>query len=185
MVTLPAWFAFVDSEVIAYDDLGTEAIRKLQVVDFPVIVVMDAEGEDLYERVLNSCQEETWELHWCCIDHFHGLPDIITVHRVSTQCFDNLFQKYEIARFLFCHKRKWPWAIVPCALIDSFKPFDERNIHPVKVKIIYMEPLYYEEYKGMKTVEIAEEVTLSRGASSASWVFLHDLNYTLIFDVTI
>ena len=51
--------SIVDSEVIAYDDLGTEAIRKLQVVDFPVIVVMDAEGEDLYERVLNSCQEET------------------------------------------------------------------------------------------------------------------------------
>ena len=51
--------SIVYSEVIAYDDLGTEAIRKLQVVDFPVIVVMDAEGEDLYERVLNSCQEET------------------------------------------------------------------------------------------------------------------------------
>lgn len=51
--------SIVDSEVIAYDDLGTEAIRKLQVVDFPVIVVMDAEGEDLYERVLNSRQEET------------------------------------------------------------------------------------------------------------------------------
>ena len=37
-------------------------------------------------------------------------------------------------------------------------PFDEKNIHPVKVKVIYMEPLYYDEYKGMKTVDIAEEV---------------------------
>ncbi|MBD5474492.1 MAG: Fe-S-containing hydro-lyase [Lachnospiraceae bacterium] len=39
------------SEVIAYDDLGTEAIRKLEVKDFPVIVVIDSEGTDLYETV--------------------------------------------------------------------------------------------------------------------------------------
>ena len=37
------------SEVIAYDDLGTEAIRRLEVENFPVIVVMDSEGNDLYE----------------------------------------------------------------------------------------------------------------------------------------
>ena len=40
------------SEVIAYDDLGTEAIRKLEVKDFPVIVVIDSEGTDLYEAVM-------------------------------------------------------------------------------------------------------------------------------------
>ena len=37
------------SEVVAYEDLGTEAIRKLSVKDFPVIVVMDSEGNNLYE----------------------------------------------------------------------------------------------------------------------------------------
>lgn len=37
------------SEVIAYEDLGTEAIRKLYVEDFPVIVAIDANGTDLYE----------------------------------------------------------------------------------------------------------------------------------------
>ncbi|MCR4655149.1 MAG: Fe-S-containing hydro-lyase [Lachnospiraceae bacterium] len=37
------------SEVIAYDDLGTEAIRKLTVENFPVIVVIDNKGNDLYE----------------------------------------------------------------------------------------------------------------------------------------
>ncbi len=36
------------SEVIAYDDLGTEAIRKLEVKDFPLIVVMDCHGGCLY-----------------------------------------------------------------------------------------------------------------------------------------
>ncbi len=41
----------VSSEVIAYDDLGTEAIRKLQVERFPAIVVIDSLGGDLYDRV--------------------------------------------------------------------------------------------------------------------------------------
>ena len=53
-------------------------------------------------------------------------------------------------------KAKCP--IVPCALIDSFKPFDEKSIAPVTVKLIYLPPLYYEDYAGMKTTEIAELV---------------------------
>lgn len=39
------------AEVVAYDDLGTEAIRKLTVKDFPVIVVMDCHGNNLYEEI--------------------------------------------------------------------------------------------------------------------------------------
>lgn len=53
-------------------------------------------------------------------------------------------------------KAKCP--IVPCALIDSFKPFDEKSIAPVAVKLVYLKPLYYEDYAGMKTTEIAEIV---------------------------
>ena len=50
--------SILSSEVIAYDDLGTEAIRRLQVKDFPVIVVMDARGNDLYETAIRSyCKE--------------------------------------------------------------------------------------------------------------------------------
>lgn len=45
--------------------------------------------------------------------------------------------------------------IVPVALIDSFKPFDIKDTKSVDVQIHYLEPLYYEEYKNMKTVEIA------------------------------
>lgn len=36
------------STVIAYDDLGTEAVRKLEVIDFPAVVVIDSEGNNLY-----------------------------------------------------------------------------------------------------------------------------------------
>lgn len=46
------------SEVIAYEDLGTEAIRRLTVKDFPVIVVIDAEGNNLYETATEAyCKE--------------------------------------------------------------------------------------------------------------------------------
>lgn len=38
------------STVIAYDDLGTEAIRKLEVENFPAIVVIDCDGNNLYDR---------------------------------------------------------------------------------------------------------------------------------------
>lgn len=41
--------AIISSETVAYDDLGTEAIRKLEVKDFPAIVVIDSEGNNLYE----------------------------------------------------------------------------------------------------------------------------------------
>lgn len=37
------------SELVAYEDLGAEAIRKLEVVDLPLVVVIDSEGNNLYE----------------------------------------------------------------------------------------------------------------------------------------
>lgn len=42
------------SEVIAYEDLGTEAIRKMEVENFPVIVVIDSEGNNLYETAIED-----------------------------------------------------------------------------------------------------------------------------------
>ena len=47
----------LSSEVIAYDDLGTEA--KLQVKDFPVIVVIDSEGNNLYETAILDYKRES------------------------------------------------------------------------------------------------------------------------------
>ena len=40
----------VSAEIIAYEDLGTEAVRKLEVVDFPAIVAYDAHGNTVYNR---------------------------------------------------------------------------------------------------------------------------------------
>jgi fumarate hydratase subunit beta len=41
----------VQAEVVAYEDLGTEAIRRLEVVDFPAIVAYDAAGGSVYEDI--------------------------------------------------------------------------------------------------------------------------------------
>ncbi len=43
-----------ESEIIAYDDLGTEAIRKMRVENFPCIVVIDSEGNNLYETAVEE-----------------------------------------------------------------------------------------------------------------------------------
>ena len=42
------------AEVVAYDDLGTEAIRKLTVENFSAIVVIDSEGNNLYETAIKE-----------------------------------------------------------------------------------------------------------------------------------
>lgn len=49
--------AITSSEVIAYDDLGTEAIRKLTVENFPAIVVIDSEGNNLYDTAIKEFEE--------------------------------------------------------------------------------------------------------------------------------
>lgn len=47
----------VEAEVIAYDDLGTEAIRRLKVESLPAIVVIDSEGNNLYETAIEQYKD--------------------------------------------------------------------------------------------------------------------------------
>ncbi len=68
----------------------------------------------------------------------------------------NHIQDFKGGSFKSATKARCP--IVPVALIDSFKPFDTNSITPVTVQVHFLEPLLYEEYKDMKTNEIAETV---------------------------
>lgn len=43
-------FSVASSEVIAYEDLGTEALRRIEVVNFPVFVGIDCQGRDIYQQ---------------------------------------------------------------------------------------------------------------------------------------
>lgn len=68
----------------------------------------------------------------------------------------NKLQEFKGGSFKGAVKAKCP--IVPVALLDSYKVFDTDSVKPVTVKLYYLKPLYYEDYKDMKTVEIAKYV---------------------------
>ena len=65
----------------------------------------------------------------------------------------NQVQEFKGGSFKAATKAKCP--IVPVALIDAFKPFDTNTISPVTVQVHFLAPLYYDDYKDMKTKEIA------------------------------
>ena len=68
----------------------------------------------------------------------------------------NEVQTFKGGSFKAATKAKCP--IVPVALIDSFKPFDTNTTSPVTVQVHFLEPLLYEDYKDLKTNEIAAMV---------------------------
>ena len=65
----------------------------------------------------------------------------------------NEMLEFKGGSFKAATKAKCP--IVPVALINSFVPFDRNTIRPVTVQVHFLKPLEYEDYKEMKTTEIA------------------------------
>lgn len=68
----------------------------------------------------------------------------------------NELLEFKGGTFKAATKSKCP--IVPVALIDSYKAFDTHSIEKLTVQVHILEPMYYDEYKDMKTTEIANEV---------------------------
>ena len=68
----------------------------------------------------------------------------------------NRIGEFKGGSFKAATKAKCP--IVPIALIDSFRPFDTNTISKVTVQVHFLKPLYYDDYKNMKTTEIASIV---------------------------
>ncbi len=68
----------------------------------------------------------------------------------------NMVGEFKGGSFKAATKAKCP--IIPVALIDCFKPFDINSLKKVTVQVHILKPLLYEEYKDMKTIEIAQEV---------------------------
>lgn len=69
----------------------------------------------------------------------------------------NKIGEFKGGSFKSATKAKCP--IVPVAIIDSYKAFDINSVKEVCVQVHYLEPIYYEDYKMMKTTEIAELVS--------------------------
>lgn len=74
-----------------------------------------------------------------------------TRSKVGNQMLD-----FHSGSFKCATKTKCP--VIPIALIDSFKVLDQKGCKPVTVQIHYLEPIPYEEYKDMKTGELASLV---------------------------
>lgn len=68
----------------------------------------------------------------------------------------NHVHEFKGGSFKSAMKAKCP--VVPVALIDAYKPFDVKSIEKVTVQVHFLEPISYEEYKNMKSVELAAEV---------------------------
>lgn len=68
----------------------------------------------------------------------------------------NQIGEFKGGSFKSAVKAKCP--IVPVAIIDSYKAFDTGSVEEVVVQVHYLDPLYYDEYKMMKTTEIAKIV---------------------------
>ena len=65
----------------------------------------------------------------------------------------NVMGEFHGGSFRAAQKAKCP--IVPLCFIDSYKVLDQKGSAPVSVQMHYLEPIAYEEYKDLKTVEIA------------------------------
>ena len=68
----------------------------------------------------------------------------------------NQVQEFKGGSFKAATRAKCP--IVPVALIDTYKAFDTGSAEPLTVQVHFLKPMHYEEYKDMKSTEIAAEV---------------------------
>ena len=137
--TCPVPFAFVVKKEIK------DVILLKQIIKSLGSLAMDREDVRQSMRVINQMTKEVLE----------GRNFLIFPEGTRSKTGNHL-NDFKAGSFKSAVRAKCP--IVPCACIDSFKPFDIKNIQPVEVKLIYLEAIPYEEYKGMKTVEIAEMV---------------------------
>lgn len=135
----PVPFSFVIKKEASQVILLKQVIRALR------SVVIDREDIRQSMEVINTVAEEVKK----------GRNFLIFAEGTRSK-MENQLLPFKGGTFKSAVKAKCP--IVPCALIDSFKPFDENSIQRVTVRLIYLPPIPYEEYSSMKTPEIAEMV---------------------------
>lgn len=142
-------FAVVDacerpfSPVIKKELLDTPVIKQI----FVCLESLAMDRDDLRQS-MNVMKEVTQRVknHENCLIFAEG-----TRSRQGNKLLD-----FKGGSFKPAVKAKCP--IVPVALIDSFKPFDQKGSNLVIVQIHILQPILYEEYQSMKTNKIAEEV---------------------------
>lgn len=139
LATSPVPFSFVYKKEVGNIILLKQVIAALGAIS------MDRQDIRQSMQVINQMTEEVRQ----------GRNFLIFPEGTRSKQGNHLLE-FKGGSFKSAQRAKCP--IVPCALIDSFVPFDSKSIKPVTVRLFYLPPLYYEEYKDMKTTEIAAEV---------------------------
>ena len=116
-----------------------------QVVKSTGSLIMDRENIRQSMEIINTMVEEVKK----------GRNFVIFPEGTRSKMGNKLLD-FKAGAFKSAVKAKAP--IVPCAIMNAFIPFDENHTKPVTVKLFYLKPIFFEEYKNMKTVEIAAEV---------------------------
>lgn len=140
--------------LIATHEKPLSVVMKKELQNIPMLKhifrAMDAHAidrEDIRQsmQVINAVSKETMQ----------GRNFVIFAEGTRSKN-GNTVGEFKGGSFKSAYKAKCP--IVPVALVDCFKPFDIPSIKRVRVKVIYLPPISYEEYKDMKTTEIAKLV---------------------------
>lgn len=135
----PVPFAFVMKKEVA------NVILLKQILKATGSLVIDREDIRQSMKVIQTMAEEV-----------KGGKNYLIFAEGTRSKLGNHMNEMKAGSFKGATKAKCP--IVPCALVDSFRPFDEKSLKPVTVKLFFLKPMYYDEYKDMKTTEIAVEV---------------------------
>ncbi len=145
-----------------------DALAVIETHDRPIVTVMKKEVKDVFllKKIIQILQAEI-------IDREDIRQSMTVINNMARRVKNgenfiifaegtrskkqNEIGEFKGGSFKSAYYAKCP--IVPVALIDCYKPFDIGSTKPVTVQIHYLKPLYYEDYKDMKTTEIAKLVS--------------------------
>ena len=144
-----------------------DAMAVIQTHERPIVTVMKKEVKDVFllKKIIQMLQAEI-------IDREDIRQSMTVINNMARRVKEgeifiifaegtrsrrqNEIGEFKGGSFKSAYYAKCP--IVPVALIDCYKPFDTGTTSPVSVQIHYLEPIYYEEYKNLKTTEVAKLV---------------------------
>lgn len=104
----------------------------------------------------NSIKDQMKALRELAVKVKEGKPFLVFPEGVYKKGQGNSLLEFKRGCFLCATKAKCP--IVPVTIVDSYKVFGENSLKPIRSKVIFHEPIYYEQYAGMKAEEISDMV---------------------------
>ena len=96
-----------------------------------------------------------------------GTPFLIFPEGGYGKKVDNSTEKFNYGCFISAYKSQCP--VVPVVIIDSYKAFGQNSLKRTTVKVIYLEPIYYEQYRDLKAPEFCVAVQKKIDEEIAKW----------------